>query len=90
MTREEALKLLQKVRVEKFKYTFYTLDEYQAAIDMAIKALKQPSIIEILQGVKEEVRKDVEWWSEQDSLRAQVLIDVIEEVLDPKIKEYLE
>ena len=40
------MKLLQEIRVRKFKYTFYTLDEYQAAIDMAIKALKQESVLD--------------------------------------------
>lgn len=43
MTREEAIKILKKCRETKLKYTFYTLNEYQAATDMAIKALEQES-----------------------------------------------
>lgn len=41
MTREEAVKILKECRERKLKYTFYTLNEYQAATDMAIKALEQ-------------------------------------------------
>lgn len=41
MTREEAAKILKEHRERKFKHTFYTLNEYQAATDMAIQALEQ-------------------------------------------------
>ena len=41
MTREEAAKILKEHRERKFKHTFYTLNEYQAATDMAIEALEQ-------------------------------------------------
>ncbi len=41
MTREKAIKILKECRERKLKYTFYTLNEYQAATDIAIKALEQ-------------------------------------------------
>jgi len=41
MTREDAIKILKECRERKLKYTFYTLDEYQAATDIAIEALEQ-------------------------------------------------
>lgn len=41
MTNDKAIKILKECRERKLKYTFYTLDEYQAATDMAIQALEQ-------------------------------------------------
>ena len=46
--RKEASKILKECRDKKFKYTFYTLAEYQTAIDMAIEALEQePKQVEL-------------------------------------------
>lgn len=39
MTREEAIKLIKECKEKKFKYTLYTVNEYHAALDMAIEAL---------------------------------------------------
>lgn len=39
MKREEAIKIIKECKEKKFKYTFYTLNEYHAALDMAIEAL---------------------------------------------------
>jgi hypothetical protein len=41
MTKEEAIKILKECRESKLKYTFITLNEYQAATDMAIQALEK-------------------------------------------------
>ena len=51
MTREEAVKILKKCRETSLKYTFYTLNEYQTATDMAIEALEQTNkIADIVDG----------------------------------------
>ena len=39
MTREEAIKIIKECKEKKFKYTLYTVNEYHAAIEMAINAL---------------------------------------------------
>lgn len=41
MTREEAARIIKKCKEKGFKYTFYTLEEYYTALDMAIKELEQ-------------------------------------------------
>lgn len=41
MTREEAQKMLKECREKGFKNTFYTANQYNTAVDMAIKALMQ-------------------------------------------------
>lgn len=41
MNREEAIKIIKECKEKGFKHTFYTLDEYHEALDMAIKALEQ-------------------------------------------------
>ena len=41
MTREDAIKILNKCRDTRFERTIYTLEEYHTATDMAIKALEQ-------------------------------------------------
>ena len=40
MTREEAIKIIKECKEKKFKYTLYTVDEYHAAMEMAINALE--------------------------------------------------
>ena len=45
MTKEEAVKILEKCKEKGFRYTLYTLDEYHEALDMAIKALEQEPFI---------------------------------------------
>lgn len=40
MTREKAIEILKKCKEKGFKYTFYTVNEYEEALDMAINALK--------------------------------------------------
>lgn len=41
MTRGEAIKIIKECKEKGFKHTFYTLNEYYTALDMAIKALEQ-------------------------------------------------
>ena len=41
MTREEAIKIIKECKEKGFKHTFYTVNEYDTALDMAIKALEQ-------------------------------------------------
>lgn len=41
MTQEEAIKVIKKCKEKGFKYTFYTVNEYDTALDMAIKALRR-------------------------------------------------
>lgn len=46
MTREEAIKIIKECKEKGFKYTFYTIEEYHTALDMAIKALDKCDRIE--------------------------------------------
>ena len=46
MTREEAARIIKKCKEKGFKHTFYTLNEYHTALDMAIKALDKCDRIE--------------------------------------------
>lgn len=41
MTRGEAIKIIKECKEKGFKHTFYTLNEYYTALDMAITALEQ-------------------------------------------------
>ena len=41
MKREEALRIIKECKEKGFKHTFYTLNEYHTALDIAIKALEQ-------------------------------------------------
>lgn len=41
MTREEAVRIIKECKEKGFKHTFYTLNEYHTALDIAIKALEQ-------------------------------------------------
>lgn len=40
MTRAEAIKILSECKEKGFKHTFYTLDEYHTAMDIAINSLR--------------------------------------------------
>lgn len=40
MTRAEAIKILSECKEKGFKHTFYTLDEYHTAMDIAINSLQ--------------------------------------------------
>jgi len=44
MKREEALRIIKECKEKGFKHTFYTLNEYHTALDIAIKALEQEPI----------------------------------------------
>lgn len=80
MTKEEAIKILKECRESKLKYTFITLNEYQAATDMAIQALEQQDKTEKLLSVG--VLKDCESCKAQkpctDAISRQAVIDAIE------------
>ena len=41
MKREEAVRIIKECKEKGFKHTFYTLNEYHTALDIAIKALEQ-------------------------------------------------
>lgn len=41
MTREEVVRIIKECKEKGFKHTFYTLNEYHTALDIAIKALEQ-------------------------------------------------
>lgn len=41
MTREEAARIINECKDKGFKHTFYTLNEYHTALDIAIQALEQ-------------------------------------------------
>ena len=43
MTREEAARIIKECKEKGFKHTFYTLNDYHAALKMAIEALEQES-----------------------------------------------
>ena len=63
MTRKEAIKILEKCKEKGFKYTFYTVNEYHTAWDMAIKALRREDtfidkVIEIIDGCKFSYKED--------------------------------
>ena len=40
MTRAEVIKILSECKEKGFKHTFYTLDEYHTAMDIAINSLQ--------------------------------------------------
>ena len=46
MTIEEAIKIIKECKEKGFKYTFYTIEEYYTALDMAIKTLDKCDRIE--------------------------------------------
>ena len=46
MTREEAAKIIKECKEKGFKHTFYTLNDYHVALDMAIKALERERILD--------------------------------------------
>ena len=41
MTKEEAARIIKECEEKGFKHTFYTLNEWQAALDMALQELEQ-------------------------------------------------
>ena len=41
MSGEEAIRIIKECKEKGFKYTFYTIEEYNTTLDMAIKALEQ-------------------------------------------------
>ena len=41
MTQKEAIEIIKKCKEKGFKHTFYTVNEYDTALDMAIKALRR-------------------------------------------------
>ena len=41
MTKEFAIRIIKECKEKGFKHTFYTLKEYDTALEMAIKALEQ-------------------------------------------------
>lgn len=56
MTREEAIKIIKECKEKGFNYTFYTINEYDAALDMAIKALRREDalidkVLEVIEDV---------------------------------------
>lgn len=54
MSREEAIKIIKECKEKGFKYTFYTLNEYYTALDMAIEALEQTKWIPVSERLPEE------------------------------------
>lgn len=59
MTREEAANIIKKCKEKGFKYTFYTLNDYHTALDMAIKALEQMEVIEAIIKSPIDIQEDV-------------------------------
>ena len=43
MANKEAVKIIKECKEKGFKHTFYTLNEYHTALDMAIKAVERES-----------------------------------------------
>ena len=60
MTREEAVNIIKECKEKGFKHTFYTLNDYHTALDMAIKALEQEQ--------KTGHCKDCKWWKDSDGV----------------------
>ena len=54
MKREEALRIIKECKEKGFKHTFYTLNEYHTALDVAIKALEQENWIPVSERLPEE------------------------------------
>lgn len=56
MTRKEAIDILKKCKEIGIRYTFYTLNQYHEAIDMAIKSLEQENVLdEMFENIKTEI-----------------------------------
>ena len=59
MTNKEAVEIIKECKEKGFKHTFYTLNEYHTALDMAIQALEQEPCEDAIsrQAVKEQMIK---------------------------------
>ena len=81
MTREEATRIIKECKEKGFKHTFYTLNEYYTALDMAIKALEQEPFIKkpcVSEKVCEHDKQMV-----LDKIRAEIMSkDGLEETLE--------
>ena len=68
MTREEAIKIIKECRVKGFKYTFYTVNEYHAALEMAIEALENEGAVvdRVLEIIDEVIDRDVEYAKDEN------------------------
>ena len=68
MTREEAIKLIKESKEKKFKYTLYTVNEYHAAMEMAINALENENavldrVLEIIDKKHNDIQNH-EWYTD--------------------------
>lgn len=61
MTREAAIKIIKECKEKGFKHTFYTVNEYDAALDMAINALRREDTFlgKVLEIIDEEEKRCV-------------------------------
>ncbi len=60
MTIDESIKIIKECKEKGFKYTFFTLNQYHEALDMAIFALKRLKELrntDYLLGLKEHLRE---------------------------------
>lgn len=70
MTREEAARIINECKDKGFKHTFYTLNEYHVALDMAIQALEQIGKIKTI--------IDSGVYIQEDVLRYKMICEVME------------
>lgn len=71
MDNEQAIKIIKDCKEKSFKRTFYTLNEYHEALDMAIKALEQMEVIEAI--IKSPI------YIQEDVLRYKMICEVVKE-----------
>lgn len=60
MTGKEAAKIINECKDKGFKHTFYTLNEYHTALDMAAKALEQESCEDAIS--RQAVHRQINKW----------------------------
>lgn len=88
MTAEKAIEIIKKCKEKKFKHTIYTVNEYEAAMDMAIKALRREDTLDCLDAQKTGGSKDhIEITVE---VKADKVMDFTREIRTEVLEEVLE
>lgn len=71
MKREEAVRIIKECKEKGFKHTFYTLNEYHTALDIAIKALEQEPCNDVIsrQAVLDVIDRELFKWDVMSEVR---------------------
>ena len=94
MTRAEAIKILSKCKEKGFKHTFYTLDEYHTAMDMAINSLKVDEMYDLAmenpdalidRKVIEDIKAKIRAYSEMHYMDGDIIADELLQIIDKHI-----